>query len=112
MKAMVTKSKYGGVADGLTGLMTRAQALRLKDLAKEAYQPVQYAIGLSFEEAAPDRCAQGRNRSGGLFLGESGCGLPLLAMGEAPRAANGSIDGSPFSTPLTCGAHDIEQPGS
>jgi hypothetical protein len=36
MRAMVTKSKYGGVADGLTDLMTRAQALRLKDLAKEA----------------------------------------------------------------------------
>jgi hypothetical protein len=31
--------------------MTRAQALRLKDLAKEAYQPEQYAIGLSFDEA-------------------------------------------------------------
>lgn len=32
--------------------MTRAQALRLRSLAEEAYQPRQYAGGLSFEEAA------------------------------------------------------------
>ncbi len=50
MKAMVTK--YGGVADRLSRSMTRAQALRLKGLAEEAYQPKQYASNLSFEEAA------------------------------------------------------------
>jgi hypothetical protein len=32
--------------------MTRAQALRLKDLAEEACQPKQYAADLSFDEAA------------------------------------------------------------
>jgi Protein of unknown function (DUF3072) len=47
---MVTK--YGGVADRLTKSMPRAQALRLKDLAEEAYQPRQYAADLSFDEAA------------------------------------------------------------
>lgn len=31
--------------------MTRAQALRLKGLAEEAYQPEQYAVDLSFDEA-------------------------------------------------------------
>jgi Protein of unknown function (DUF3072) len=50
MEAMVTK--YGGVADRLAGPITRAQALRLKGLAEEAYQPERYATGLSFEEAA------------------------------------------------------------
>jgi hypothetical protein len=32
--------------------MTRIQALRLRSLAEEAYQPRQYAAGLSFDEAA------------------------------------------------------------
>ena len=32
--------------------MTRAQALRLKGLAQEAYQPEQFAANLSFDEAA------------------------------------------------------------
>jgi len=50
MKAMVTK--YGGVAGRVIGLMTRAQALRLKGLAEEAYQPEEYAADLSFDEAA------------------------------------------------------------
>jgi hypothetical protein len=50
MKAMVTKNR--GVAGRLAGTMTRAQALRLKDLAEEAYQPKQYAPNLSFDEAA------------------------------------------------------------
>ena len=36
----------------LQGPMTRAQAFRLRCLAEEAYQPRQYAGGLSFEEAA------------------------------------------------------------
>jgi DUF3072 family protein len=49
MKAMVTK--YGGVASRLSGLMTRAQALRLKSLAEEACQPGQFAPDLSFDEA-------------------------------------------------------------
>ena len=50
MKAMVTK--YGGVAGRLAGPMTRAQALRLKGLAEEAYQPEQFAPDLRFDEAA------------------------------------------------------------
>jgi hypothetical protein len=36
----------------LTEQMTRAQGLRLKRLAEEAYQPGQYVRGLSFVEAA------------------------------------------------------------
>jgi hypothetical protein len=50
MKAMVTKNR--GVAGRVIGLITRAQALRLKELAEEAYQPKQYAPNLSFDEAA------------------------------------------------------------
>jgi len=50
MRAMV--AKYGGVAGRLPGSMTRAQALRLKDLAEEACQPEQYVRDLSFDEAA------------------------------------------------------------
>ncbi len=50
MKGMVTK--YGGVAGRVTGLVTRAQALQLKGLAEEAYQPEQFADDLSFDEAA------------------------------------------------------------
>jgi Protein of unknown function (DUF3072) len=47
---MVTK--YAGVAGRRAGPMTRAQALRLKELAEEAYQPEQYAPNLSSDEAA------------------------------------------------------------
>ena len=36
----------------IAGPMTRAQALRLKGLAEEAYQPEQFAPDLSFDEAA------------------------------------------------------------
>jgi hypothetical protein len=43
--------KYGGVQDRLGAQMTRAQALKLKTLAEEAYQPTQYAGDLTFEEA-------------------------------------------------------------
>jgi Protein of unknown function (DUF3072) len=50
MKAVVTK--YGGVAGRLAGSMTRAQALRLKGLAEEAYQPEQFAADLNSDEAA------------------------------------------------------------
>ena len=50
MKA--TASKYGSVSERLAGPMSRAQALRLKGLAEEAYQPEQYAADLSFDEAA------------------------------------------------------------
>jgi hypothetical protein len=46
-----TAVKYGGVQDRLAAQMTRAQALRLKRLSDEAYQPRQYARDLSFEEA-------------------------------------------------------------
>lgn len=43
--------RFGGVAERLEAQMTRAQALRLRRLAEEAYQPCQYAGDLSFEEA-------------------------------------------------------------
>jgi hypothetical protein len=50
MKA--TATKYGGAADRIAGAMSRAQALRLKALSEEAYQPDKYAADLTFEEAA------------------------------------------------------------
>jgi hypothetical protein len=50
MKAATVK--YGSVSDRLAGPMTWAQALRLKSLAGEAYQPERYAAGLSFDELA------------------------------------------------------------
>jgi hypothetical protein len=43
--------EYGGLAERMPQ-MTRFQALRLKSLAEEAYQPRQYAVDLSFDEAA------------------------------------------------------------
>jgi cell fate (sporulation/competence/biofilm development) regulator YmcA (YheA/YmcA/DUF963 family) len=49
MKAMV--SKYGKVEERIGARMTRAQALKLKALAEEAYQPEQYAANLTSEEA-------------------------------------------------------------
>jgi len=45
-------SKYGAILERLAGAMTRAQALRLKGLAEEPYQPGQLAPNLSFDEAA------------------------------------------------------------
>ena len=50
MKAMTFK--YSDASDRLACAMPRAQALRLKNLAEEAYQPERYATDLSFEEAA------------------------------------------------------------
>jgi hypothetical protein len=44
--------EYGGQAGRIQPQMTRIQALRLGNLAEEAYQPRQYAIDLSFDEAA------------------------------------------------------------
>jgi hypothetical protein len=44
-------AKYGGVQERVAAQMTRTQALRLKALAEEAYQPSQYARDLTFEEA-------------------------------------------------------------
>jgi hypothetical protein len=49
MKA--TAPKHGSVSERLAGVMTRAQALRLRGLAEEAYQPEQFAANLSFDEA-------------------------------------------------------------
>jgi hypothetical protein len=46
-----TATKYGGVQERLGAQMTRAQALRLKILSEEAYQPKQYTRDLTFEEA-------------------------------------------------------------
>ena len=43
--------KFGGVAERVSAQMTRAQAVRLRSLAEEAYQPGQYARDLTFEEA-------------------------------------------------------------
>jgi hypothetical protein len=43
--------KYGGLQERVGTQMTRIQALRLKSLAEEAYQPRQYAPDLSFDEA-------------------------------------------------------------
>jgi hypothetical protein len=43
--------KYGAVQECIGAQMTRAQALRLKSLAEEAYQPALYARDLTFEEA-------------------------------------------------------------
>jgi hypothetical protein len=50
MKA--TATKYGGVLERVGEQMTRAQALRLKTLAEESYQPERYAENLSSDEAA------------------------------------------------------------
>jgi hypothetical protein len=44
--------KYGGVQERVTAQMSRAQALRLKSVAQEAYQPEQYASDLTLDEAA------------------------------------------------------------
>lgn len=44
--------RYGGLQERIQPQMTRIQALRLKSLAEEAYQPRQYAADLSFDEAA------------------------------------------------------------
>jgi hypothetical protein len=44
--------KYGGLQERVGTQMTRIQALRLKSLAEETYQPRQYAPHLSFDEAA------------------------------------------------------------
>ena len=44
--------KYGGLQEHVEMQMTRIQALRLKSLAEEAYQPGQYAVDLNFDEAA------------------------------------------------------------
>jgi hypothetical protein len=46
-----TATKYGGVQERVAAQMTRAQALRLKSLSEEAYQPKQYARDLTSEEA-------------------------------------------------------------
>ena len=43
--------KYSGLPERVSAHMTRAQALKLKSLAEEAYQTKQYAHHLSFEEA-------------------------------------------------------------
>jgi len=42
-----TAVKYGGVTERLGAQMTRAQALRLKNLSEEACQPKQYARQLT-----------------------------------------------------------------
>jgi hypothetical protein len=43
--------KYSGVRERVEAQMSRAQALRLRNLAEEAYQPMQYARNLTSEEA-------------------------------------------------------------
>ena len=49
MKAATVK--YGSVGERLTAQMNRAQALRLKSLAEDAYQPQQYQPDLTSQEA-------------------------------------------------------------
>jgi hypothetical protein len=44
--------KYGGVRERMSAQMSRAQALRLKSLAEEAFQPEQYVNDLTLDEAA------------------------------------------------------------
>src|SRR6201991_662406 len=51
-KMKAAAAKYEAVSERLAGPMTRAQALRLKSLAADAYQPERYATDLSFDEAA------------------------------------------------------------
>ena len=43
--------QYGGVQDRLAAQMTRAQALRLRTLSEEAYQPRQFQEDLTEAEA-------------------------------------------------------------
>lgn len=43
--------KYGGVREQVEAQMSRAQALRLRSLAEEAYQPSLFARDLTSEEA-------------------------------------------------------------
>jgi hypothetical protein len=50
-KMTATAAIYGGVEERLAAQMSRAQAMRLKRLSQEAYQPTQYACGLTSEEA-------------------------------------------------------------
>jgi hypothetical protein len=58
MKAMVTK--YGKVAERIGTRMTRAQALKLKALAEEAYQPEQYAANLPSGKPSAGSTRSGR----------------------------------------------------
>jgi hypothetical protein len=48
----MTTIKYGGLQQRIEAQMTGIQALRLKSLTEEACQPGQYAVDLSFDEAA------------------------------------------------------------
>jgi hypothetical protein len=43
--------KYGEVRERVVAQMNRAQALRLRSLAEDAYQPKQYERDLTSEEA-------------------------------------------------------------
>lgn len=44
--------QYGGVEKRVTAQMNRVQAMRLKSLAEEAYQPEQFRLDLTNDEAA------------------------------------------------------------
>ena len=44
--------QYGGVEKRVTARMNRVQAMRLKSLAEEAYQPEQFRPDLTNDEAA------------------------------------------------------------
>jgi hypothetical protein len=48
---MKSQAKYGGVERLVIAQMTRAQIVRLKTLADEAYQPHQFERGISQAEA-------------------------------------------------------------
>jgi hypothetical protein len=44
-------ARHGDIQHYLAAPMTRAQALRLRTLSEEAYQPKMFAIGLTLAEA-------------------------------------------------------------
>jgi hypothetical protein len=50
--AMVAAATYNALPDRMSGPMTRGQALALKSLALEAYQPKQFENDLTRAEAA------------------------------------------------------------
>jgi hypothetical protein len=77
-------AKYRAVSERLGGPMTRAQALRLKGLAGEAYQPERYAADLSSDEAPRRRCAQGGDRAGEFLLRMWEEGATTFSCGRAP----------------------------
>ena len=62
-------ARYGGVPEHLATQMTRAQALRLRTLSEEAYQPKLFEQDLTRAEAdGAHRGTESGNRTGQLLL--------------------------------------------